>query len=468
MSRIRTFRDGDGGQAIVIVAAIIAVLLLGVGLAIDAGGILSSRRTQQVGADAAAWGGATKIAGSATAAQVIAAVCADAQENGFTDPTCVGGATSYNGASAPRPCSANTATTVKVYFPPCSGSHLGDTKYVEVTIGQDVSSIFLRGSGSGGKTHVEGRGVAGVSTQAGGPALLALHTGSYSGAIKISGTTAVTVVGGSVVADSTNSKAVSIKLANQLTDATGMCLVGGVDNPSFFVGPLTTSSASCNTADPLSASLNSSTEPTGTLVPGSLVGSTYQPGYYASGISFNSGTRHMAAGTYSLKGGLTVSGGATLIIDAPTVAGTYTTIILQGGGMTVSGTGTTVTGTEVMFFNANDPTTGTTGCQNIDVGATINVSAPTSGPYNDIAVWVDSACTSSKQVKFTGQGSSTLYGIIYAPNNYINIGSGAGVNFSLGRTSLIGDHIEIANDSPITVDMTGSRLAVTGVPALVE
>ncbi len=471
MGRLRLGAADQHGQALVIVAAVLAALLLGVGLAVDVGTVLSARRTAQNATDAAAWGGAVYFYknSSATPAQVITAACGDAQDNGYTDASCIAGGTAYNATSAPRSCSANTATTVKVYYPPCSGAHIADAKFVEVVIAQPTATIFLRGAAAGGLTAVQARGVAGQVNFGGGPVVLALHPGTYSNAIKVSGLATVNVISGTLVANSTNSKAMSIKYANTVNDPSGVCLVGGVDMATGFTAatPVTQNSAGCHAGDPLLSALNSSTEPTGTATVATCNSTTRicQPGYYASGISINSGTWHLVTGTYQLKGGMSVSGGATVIIDPPS-AGGYTTLIIQGGGITVSGTGTALSGTEIFIFNSNDPTTGLSGCQNVDVQASITLSAPTSGPYWGILIWEDADCV--KTVKFTGQGTSSMTGVIYAPNGFVSIGSGAGATMTFAG-GIVVDHIEIANDGATSIDATGGRLGGPGlIPTLAE
>src|SRR5260221_5472870 len=78
-------REGEGGQAIILIAISFLALLMAVGLAIDAGQLFVARRTIQEAADAASYAGAVLRyqAGSVPAARLAAV--ADAKRNGFTD-----------------------------------------------------------------------------------------------------------------------------------------------------------------------------------------------------------------------------------------------------------------------------------------------------------------------------------------------------------------------------------------------
>jgi uncharacterized membrane protein len=63
MKSLRGFfgTKGEGGQAIVLIALMMMVMLMIVGLAVDAGQLYSSKRTQQEAADAASFAGAVAI-----------------------------------------------------------------------------------------------------------------------------------------------------------------------------------------------------------------------------------------------------------------------------------------------------------------------------------------------------------------------------------------------------------------------
>ena len=104
MKDLRAFfgPEGQGGQAIVLIAIMFMALLFAVGLSIDAGQLFAAKRTMQEAADAGAFAAAVVIYEGGSTAQATAAAIADVTKNGFTDGV------------------ANTTVTVNA--PPTSGA----------------------------------------------------------------------------------------------------------------------------------------------------------------------------------------------------------------------------------------------------------------------------------------------------------------------------------------------------------
>ncbi|HVD31604.1 MAG TPA: pilus assembly protein TadG-related protein, partial [Methylomirabilota bacterium] len=129
--------DGEEGQAVVLFSIMMLALLFAVGLAIDAGQLYSAKRTEQEAADAAAFAGAVVLYQQGTGAQAITAARTDAQTNGYLS----GGGCLL---STPGVCyDAATQTTVAVYWPPISGSYVGNIKHVEVSITRQVKTSLV-------------------------------------------------------------------------------------------------------------------------------------------------------------------------------------------------------------------------------------------------------------------------------------------------------------------------------------
>jgi uncharacterized membrane protein len=114
-------RRGEGGQTIVLIAAVLAVLLLAVGLAIDAGQLYVNRRAAQTAADSAAWAGAVVLFNGGNASQATSAANADAAKNGYS-------------------------SGITVNSPPLSGGATCDPFFVEVLISQSVTPTFFTGA----------------------------------------------------------------------------------------------------------------------------------------------------------------------------------------------------------------------------------------------------------------------------------------------------------------------------------
>lgn len=144
MKDLRAFfgPEGQGGQAIVLIAIMFMALLFAVGLSIDAGQLFAAKRTMQEAADAASFAGAVVFyqSGSTTAAN--AAAVADATKNGFTDGV--------------------NSTTVTVNVPPTSGPYAGESpaRHVEVIIVRQVKTTLVPAEAA--FNPVRARGVAGA------------------------------------------------------------------------------------------------------------------------------------------------------------------------------------------------------------------------------------------------------------------------------------------------------------------
>jgi hypothetical protein len=148
----------------------------------------------------------------------------------------------------------------------------------------------------------------------------------------------------------------------------------------------------------------------------------------ANGCKFNSaGTINLNPGTY--YGGWDIGNNVELVL-AP---GIY---VFAGGGVKLNagGTITSVQGgsgapAPVMFYNTDNPATGT-GQANLDFTATstLKVHAIASGPYKGILVWNDGkGSNASAQVTLGGQVSLDIAGTIYNPKGLVKLEGGSGV-----------------------------------------
>lgn len=111
--------ESDAGQALILFAFTLVVLMGFAGMGIDMGYLRSMRRTMQAAADSAALAGAAELGYG----DVTAAARTEASTDGFT-----------NGSKG---------TTVTVNNPPLSGPHQGNPRYVEVLISQNEPTFFM-------------------------------------------------------------------------------------------------------------------------------------------------------------------------------------------------------------------------------------------------------------------------------------------------------------------------------------
>ena len=187
--------DGEEGQAVVLFAIMMLALLFAVGLAIDAGQLYSAKRAQQEAADAAAFAGAVVLYQQGTGDQAIAAARTDALTNGYSSGVvCL--------LTTPGPCTdAATLTTVTVYWPPISGTYIGNIKHVEVEITRQVKTSLVPAEAA--FNPVRARGVAGSEPLNNGYAIMALDRGNTCNAFNTQSNGSVQLYGGGILVNST-------------------------------------------------------------------------------------------------------------------------------------------------------------------------------------------------------------------------------------------------------------------------
>ena len=367
------FRRADDGQAIVLISAVIAVLLLAVGLAIDAGQLYVNRRAAQNAADSAAWAGAVVLFDGGNVSQAKSAANADAAKNGYS-------------------------SGITVNSPPLSGNAIGDPFFVEVSISQAVTPTFFTGSRT-----LSVRAVAGATRTGTGDGMLVTRS-SGSTTLLLTGNGALGVTSSGVQVNSSAVDAISLDVGDITAPYTRV-----VGNPGFAYNdigriiPAATSSAS-SVADPFYASATVN-------LPGPPVSSSKAA---VDQTCASSTAVPLTPGTYT--GGIRVQGSCQVTLTP----GVY---ILMGGGSSLGfqilGSSTvSITGSGgVLIFNTSSswPGTGTT-CGSIDLNTTGSVSlrAQTVGSYAGIVIYQDRNCTGSMRLE--NSGARTLDGTIYLPN----------------------------------------------------
>ncbi len=403
-------RDGDDGQAVVITALLLSVLLLAIGLAMDTGRLFDARRSAQEAADAAAWGGAVVIYNSGTSAQASTAAVADAALNAFT----TGG-----------------TTTVSVSAPPSSGAFAGNANYVEVVITRQVPTTFI--PTGGGMWTIRVRGVAGAAPTQTGAAILSLDR-TASGAVSTVGNGSIVASGGDIQVNSTSLTA-AMTTGNATIGAPGQAIrvVGGTSGSGFNPAPLAGSPAR---PDPYAAY----------PLP-DISGLTVQaccpdpllPGIYDGGISLaGNQQRTMLPGMYVLRGGgISLTGNSSLTGDGVFIFNTSSTYPASGGAcadVKIAGNGSSV------------------------------LSAMTSGTYAKLLIFQDPSCTSGVELKGNGSGVATT-GAIYVPNGEVrSVGNG---NLTV-HSQIVAARVRTVGNGSLTVNYVAGENPQPIVPALSE
>jgi hypothetical protein len=351
----------DRGQAVILTTLAMSMLVATAGIATDTGVLFRAKRRLQVAADAAAIAGTVDYLYNGSTTSAVAAAKAASSANGFTDGT--------NGV------------VVTASDPPADGPNSSSAAFLEAIVSEPVHTYFMGIAGFKTVT-VKARAVAGVPTN--GDACIWVMAPSGP-ALHLQGSYDIEATGCGIYVNSNTS------------DAFGDTGNGGTVNAKFL--DVVGNSPPAHETKPTPATLNTAprTSPWGNIT-----------------------------GPTPTNGGCTTTSSATTITtaNAPTAPGLGSAICYTNA-VTISN-GVTLGAGVYMFESGVTIATGATVTVNsgtIDIyGGTLNqlsnsllnVTAPTSGTYNGLAIMQPSNNTSQLQVQF-GSNNQTLDGYIYAP-----------------------------------------------------
>lgn len=364
---LKGFGRSDEGQALVLTALALVVLMLMAGLGVDVGYLRYEKQQMQKAADAGAIAGASALIYNGN---WNAAALSDAAANGFTD--------------------GQDGIVVTVSSPPADPPFSGAPSagsYVEVVVSQPQPSFFMR---VGGFDTVPVRSRAVASSIANGPnCIYALdpnddpQTFLVDGNVSISSYCGIQVNSSSTDALYENGASGSVHVNNATIG-----VVGEFSGRNFRPTPVI-HVAPAN--DPL-ASVPAPT-PDVNCIKNEPVGNVYHPGTYCGGISISgNGTYTFAPGLYTLLGGFTANGNLTL----------------------------TDNGNGVTFYNSFD---GSHPYRGISIGGGVAVafSAPTTGLQAGMLFFQDRRVPTTGQGSDFGGNSGGVYtGALYFPTTSIS------------------------------------------------
>jgi len=409
----------------IIFAIILPVLLGMVGLSVEVGHWFSKKRNLQAAADAGA------MAGALVLYQGGSSVTAEAAASDFAV---------RNGA---------VAANVSYSNPPTSGAYTADANAVEVIVTETQTKMFSALFLSGVTPTLRARAVATTGTQALG-CVVALDS-SASEAVHLEGNAYMDLNDCGLTVNSTASNALTMDNNSDIYADFGR-ITGSYDlNNNSSVNSTPMSTGATAVADPY-ASLTNPT-PSGACTAtnyslGANNSDTIGPGRYCGGFNMNSNSSvTMTAGTYYIDGGsFTMSSNTTL------TATSGVTIILTGSGSD--------------FAELN-----------INSNAVINITAPTSGTYEGIAIMQDQDATTTNALD--SNVTITVTGALYFPNSQLHMDSNSVIQSTGGGTTgcglIIADTIHLDSNAHIslnsasgTCDSAGVPTTTTSSPALVE
>ncbi len=413
--RMRRFRRDERGAAAVISALMFPVVVGGMGLGTEAGYWYFKQRELQHAVDLSAHAGAVRNRAGDSDAGIAAAASSAAARAGFE----------------------STAGTVVVNSPPLGGPNAGDPASVEVILSETLprlfSSIF-----TDVPLTISVRAVARVS--GGSRACVLALSPDAPAALTVSGSTTVEVVGCEVASNSTASDSVKMQGGARLT-ADCVHTSGEAIITSNLV------MAACNSvkehapvvADPYAAVPepeilmpsgncgNPLDSPT-VQAPMEIGHSSGMPVTYVCDVPPLKGEYEFAPGLYIISGEFKVNAGAQLRMQSPPPPGDngVTFYFTDTARLTLNGT------------------------------ATINLRAPTSGPYAGLLFFGDRDGTSGTNI-INGASGSTFDGAVYFSGSNVQYAGGAGSTG--GCTQIIADTITFTGNSKVRSDCVagGSR-----------
>jgi Flp pilus assembly protein TadG len=365
----------DRRASVAAVTGLVVPVLVGfAGLGTEVGLWLYARQSMQGAADSAAIGAANAVF-AGTTSRALPEAAAAAAKYGFVD--------------------GQGGVGVTVNRPPASGNFTANSSAVEVIIAQPQSRLFSAMFLSDDVT-VRARAVA-VSGNQGNACILALDPNA-KGALTTSGTASVTLNGCSLAVNSTDPSAALLTQGSSIITADSARIVGGVtsSNNSQLVTAKGVITGAAATADPYAAL---AMPPAGSCDQTKFTAKntvTLSPGVFCGGLKLNAGANvTLSPGTYVIDGGsFDVAGGATI----------------SGNGVTIVFTGSLSTGYATATING---------------GATVNLTAPTTGAFAGVAMFADRNEPAGSSFGFNGGSAQNITGAVYVPSGSVTYTGGA-------------------------------------------
>lgn len=376
VSELRTCRRGN---ALVIVATTAPLLIAASAIGLDTIQVTLAKRQLQRSADSAAMAGAYAVARKGTATAAAAAADRDLSHN--------------NQMVLDSPRIVENA--------PQSGAFRGDARAVRVVLKTKRSVPFISFF-TGGTMDVQVEATAAAMPD-GRYCVVSLEKENSNGVDFTGG--GLTNLGCGVATNSPSGQAITVSGDAQVT-ASPIAAIGGVPPASSFVGTTTVIPNSLPVSDPY-ANLPAPTPPS--------------PCNDAVLVEPNQ-TRSLTAGCYR---GMTLKGTVTL---AP---GVYH---IDGGPLLIESQAN-VTGTGVTFVMSSSNVTsnpGSVGLFEIKGGATVRLTAPTTGTYAGLLMHMD-ARAPLRTNYIRGSATSSLDGGFYLPSQTVSFEGSSGMSVTCLR-----------------------------------
>jgi Flp pilus assembly protein TadG len=394
------FRHDESGNYLVISAVMMPMLLGFVGFGTEYGLWVSQQQQMQAATDAAAFSAATLLT-NAPGGDATTEANGVASSFGFV-----------NGANG---------VTVSVNQPPEAGTHAATAGAVEVIIQQPQRKLFSSIL-SAGSVNIAARSVA-LSGNNGLGCVLSLSP-TASGATTLQGTADIALTGCTLYDNSNSSSALTVGGSSTLS-ALAVDVVGGISGKSSVTASDGINTYASSMPDPYSSASYPSFSGCNYTNYTAKNTVTLSPGVYCNGLGLNAGANvTLQPGTYYIdRGSLSVNGGATL----------------TGDGVTLVFTSSTGSNYATATING---------------GATVNLSAPTTGSTAGIVMFGDHNAPVGTSYKFNGGASQVLRGAIYVPEGAAQYAGGA--NDSKACTQLVANTITFTGNANFAINCSGT------------
>jgi Flp pilus assembly protein TadG len=440
--------EGEEGQAVVLFAILMLALLFAIGLAIDAGQLYSAKRSEQEAADAAAFAGAVVLYQKGSGGEAIAAARTDALTNGYSSGTCL--------ASTPGPCTdAATQTTVTVYWPPISGSFIGNATHIEVEVTRQVKTSLVPAEAA--FNPVRARGVAGAENLNTGYAVMALDRGNTDRGFWAGANAQIDINGGGILVNSKSADAAESDVcppddANLSIEAPYTLDVTGAASGCWgtITPPVPVNAGHPPVADPFSGF----PKPAVCVLPCTPVTPVYyslppavggvvtlEPGVYKVLIKgAGSDVFHLNPGIYIVEAGLDTSGNGEVTGSQVFIYNTYSTYP-AAPGLSPTCSDVSLTGNGII---------------------TLSAITTDGNPYKNLLFYQDPAC--SNDFEIGGNGTFTGTGSLYLPSALFYMD---GNNATLTGSQLIARQVEIQQGN-LQINYNPNNTAQPILPRLAE
>jgi hypothetical protein len=333
-------------------------------------------------------------------------------------------------------------TAVAVNRPPLSGSNTGTANAIEVVVSQPqfltLVSLFqnLAGGAGDGLFSVGAHAVA-IQGGIGNFCVLELNTGSATG-VTISNGATVNLMQCGMAVDSTGSAALSVT-GGAVLNAKSVSVSGNVS---------VTNGGTINATDGVKTYQPNVPDPYAGVSRPSFSGCNYNK----KSLGHSSGTQYLSPGVYC--NGLTMGNDAVVVMN-PGVYFIDRGTFQVGGAVRLTGAGVTIVLTKSTGSNYATVSIGN--------GATVTLSAPTTGATAGLVFFGDRNAPLSKTSNFGGGATVNITGSIYFPTQTVTFSNG--ISNPSGCIQLIAGKIRFTGGAQFKSNCSNTGVSAIGATA---